>query len=73
MELALVTGAFKDITLFVIIEFAAQMCAFARKGPALVISIKEDKLISGEKARSRNWFIDFHIDWFFRYLEPGKT
>lgn len=72
MELTLVAGAFKDVPFFMVIESAAQVGAFAGQGPALVVAIKDDKLICGEEARLGNRFVDVYVNWLFGELEPGK-
>jgi hypothetical protein len=38
------TGAFQNILVFMVIEFAAKMGTFTGKRPTVVLSVKEDKI-----------------------------
>lgn len=66
------TRTFKNVPLFIVIELAAKVCAFARKRPAFFISIEEYETRGDEKASSGYCFVYFYIDWFLRDFITGK-
>ena len=66
MKPALVTGAFQDILCFTIVQLAAQVGTFSRKGPAKITFIEKNEISSNEISSKRQLSGDFHVVWFFR-------
>jgi hypothetical protein len=66
------TGAFQDVLIFMIIEFAAKVCTFAGKRPIFVVTVEKDKIRGGQITGSRYRFIYVYIGWLFGNFEAGK-
>jgi len=72
VETALMARAFKDVPVFMIIEFTAKVCAFAGKRPTFAITVKKNKLCGDQKTGGRYRFVDVYIVRFSGNFETSE-
>lgn len=72
VKAALVTGTLQNVPVFMIIEFAAEVCTFAGKCPMLVVTVEKDKICGDQKTGCRYRLVDVDIGRFFGDFEAGK-
>jgi len=72
-KMALMAGAYQYVLVFIVIECATEMGAFARDGPEFALCSKENKLRSNKKFSRDKPLCDFNPQWFSGDMETNEA